>query len=286
MSNWLRNRVALVFTVSLALSACATESNVNRPVTTTAGNTNAAAPPATEVKQRGNALVRVVDAIPGSTVDVFAGDTKAFSHVAYKTVTPYKEVPDDRQTFRLRPAGQESAAPLVENSEGFSAGKHYTVIALPAADGKPNLRFVNDALTPPAAGKAKVRVIHAAADAGEVDVYARGRENALFGGVNALSETNYAEIDPMTTTLEVRPAGQQKAVLTLPNAKFEAGKIYTIIVTGKAKGTPKLEAIVVEDQIGGAAAAPDANANGNANRNANLSSNMNRNASARNANAR
>jgi subtilase family serine protease len=56
--------------------------------------------------------------------------------------------------------------------------------------------------------------------------------------------------DPRSTTLEVRQEGQDKAIVTLPNANFEKGKFYTIVVTGYAKGTPKLETLIVEDQLG------------------------------------
>ena len=39
------------------------------------------------------ALLRVVHAIPAdSTVDVFADDNKVFDSLAYKTVTPYREI--------------------------------------------------------------------------------------------------------------------------------------------------------------------------------------------------
>jgi hypothetical protein len=57
----------------------------------------------------------------------------------------------------------------------------------------------------------------------------------------------------MTGTLEVRPEGKNNAVLTIPNVKFNAGETYTIVLTGKVKGMPKLEAIVVEDKLGGGA---------------------------------
>jgi hypothetical protein len=44
----------------------------------------------------------------------------------------------------------------------------------------------------------------------------------------------------MTATLEVRPNDQKNTLVTIPNIKWDAGKTYTIIVTGRAKGAPKL----------------------------------------------
>lgn len=264
------NRFVIALAFLSVTVACSSESNQNAPVVTTTNKNTSTAPPAKEAENRDMALVRVIHAVPGAAgVDVFADDTKVFTNVAYKSVTPYKELSDDRHTFKIRPAGKDTVEPLAENSEGLSGGKHYTVVAMADAAGKPTLYVYNDNITP-TSGKAEVRVIHAAADAGEVDVYAKEGDKKLFGGVNALKETSYTSVDPMTATIEVRPEGKTNSVLTLPNAKFEAGKYYTIVVTGKAKGTPKLEAVVVEDQLAGSTTATtNTNMNTNANMNAN-----------------
>jgi hypothetical protein len=119
-----------------------------------------------------------------------------------------------------------------------------------------------------------VRVIHASADAGEVDVYAREGNKKLLGSVDFRNATSYSEFDRMSGTIEVRPAGKTNAVLTIPNAKFGAGDIYTIVVVGKAKGTPKLEAMIMEDKLDGASTTPPgANANTSVNKNANGNTN-------------
>jgi hypothetical protein len=282
MHNQTKLRAIPIFMALLLMGACARESSQNQPVTTTTNAGTSTAPPAKEAEKHDAALVRFIHAVPGAAgVEVFASDTKVFNNVAYKSVTPYKELPDTRQTFRVRPAGQDSAQPLAENSEGLSGGKHYTVVAMADTNLKPTLYVYNDNLTVPSSGKASVRVINASPDVGEVDVYAKEGNKKLFGGVNALKETSYTDIDPMTATLEVRPAGKNNAVLTMPNAKFEAGKIYTIVVTGRAKGAPRLETVVVQDQLGGSTtAASNANANntnaGNRNTGMNANSNVNR----------
>jgi hypothetical protein len=253
MNKHMKVRTAVALAALLLVAACSSESNQNQPVTTTTNTGTTNAPPAAEVKQRGNALVRVIHAVPGgASVDVFADDAKVFTGVAYKTASPYKEVSGERHTFRVRPAGQDTAPPLAENSEGLSDGKHYTVVVMEGSDGKPTIHVYNDDLVPPSSGKAKVRVLHASPDAGEVDMYAREGNKKLFAGINALKETGYSEFDPMSGTIEVRPEGKTNAVLSIPNAKFDAGDTYTIVVVGRAKGTPKLEAMIVEDKLGGA----------------------------------
>ena len=191
MKNRIKLRALLTLAALLIAAACSSESNQNQPVTTTTNTGTSNAPPAAEVKQRGNALVRVVHAVPGGpSVDVFADNNKEFTGVAYKTTTPYKEVSAERHTFRIRPAGQNTAQPIAETSEGLSDGKHYTVVAMAGSDGKPTLKVFNDDLAPPSSGKAKVRVLHASPDAGEVDVYLKEGNKKVIGGIDALKETS------------------------------------------------------------------------------------------------
>src|SRR5262245_61444850 len=246
-----RNRaIFLICALTLLLGACTSEADRTEPVTTTAGGNPSTAAPAADAKKRDKALVRVINAIPSAgALDLNDDQGKAFSNAAYKQVTPYKELHSEAQTLRLVPMGETNAPPLAQNNEILIAGKHYTVIALQTKDGKNVLRVVNDNLTPPEAGKVKVRVLHTASDVNEVGIYAQGNTKALIDGVNFETATSYTVIDPMTITLEVRPPGQQKAVIIVPNTRFEAGKIYTILITGKANGAPKLEATLIEDHL-------------------------------------
>jgi hypothetical protein len=188
-------------------------------------------------------------------VDAFAGDSQAFSNVTYKTVTPYTELPDDRQRLTLKPSGQAQASALAENNENFAGGKHYTLVALPTSseDPKPALKVLTDDLTPPTAGKARVRVINASPDVGEIDVYTMNNADKLFGGVNFQSEAGYTEIAPTTTVVELRPEGKKQPLLMLPQFSFEPDKTYTIVVMGRARNN-QLEAITVEDQFVGSIA--------------------------------
>jgi len=243
----------IVAAAALLMWGCSNEANRNEPLMTTTEGTISTASPAAEAEKRGNALIRVVHAVPDAgETDVFADETKTFEGVSYKSVTPYKEVSEERHNFRVAMAGNKSAQPLAENSENLSKGYHYTAVVLPGEkDEAPTLQIISDDITPPSVGKAKVRVIHASPDAGEIDLHATGKDRALFDGLNFQTTASYTEVDPMIVTLEVRPEGRKTALLMVPNAKFEAGKIYTIIVTGKAKGSPNIEATIVEDQLVG-----------------------------------
>ncbi len=253
-----------IFYMSIAIAvlitaACTSESERTESVTTTTEKGRSSAPSAKDAEKHDKALVRVVQALPDLAVmDAYIGNNKEFNNVAYKTVTPYKEVADAQEQFAIRPAGKDSTEPLAQNREGISGGDHYTAIAMPSTDGKPILRVVGDKLTPPASGKASVRVINASPDAGELNVFLKGRSNEAFEGVNPQTVTFYNEVDPMTATLEVWPQGKTVALLTVPDVTLEAGHIYTYVIAGKVQGAPKLELIKIDDQLVGNTGTPAA----------------------------
>jgi hypothetical protein len=233
--------------VFVAMSiGCSREAQQNQPVRTTSDQGSSSAPPARQSAERDKAQMRVVHAMPnGPSVDVFADETVAFSVVSYKTVTPYKELPDDRLTFRVRPAGGAGAEPLAENSEMLNGGRHYTVIVMVDDAGKNAIRVLSDELTPAPQDQARVRMINAAPDVGEIDVVAKGRNKAIFDGVNFGSEAGYKAVEPMAGALEVRREGKKEVLTTIPSQNWEAGRTYTIILAGRGK----LDAIAIEDQI-------------------------------------
>ena len=264
--------------VALTIAGCSKKTD--EPTTSTADGRTSTSPSGREAAKQKMALVRFVNATPGQAMDLWFGDTKAFSDTAYKTVTPYRELPGERHDFQLRFAGRANTGdPNAKNSEGLTDGAHYTVVALLDNDGKPKLNVVNDSLSEPASGRAKVRVINAARQ--EVDVFSPvtrkgdnqtadraanparvGRndrtagEDKWFGGVNADHATEYKDVDPVNSTLMVRPAASKDhggPGVSVP-VDFAAGKMYTLIVTGGDKGHA-LDVVKVVDELSGAATA-------------------------------
>ncbi|HEU5040085.1 MAG TPA: DUF4397 domain-containing protein [Gemmatimonadales bacterium] len=230
------------------LSSGCTGRDETGAVTSRSGGKTSEAPPSEAVEKREMALVRVVNAVPGSGVTIYAGDSSTFADVAFKKATEYREIADDRFNFSIRAGGPESEA-LAENRENLEDGGHYTIVALPAKDDPAdrNLRVLNDDLKPVDASKARVRFINGVPDLGnDVDVFLRGREDAIFDGVNFTTEAGWNEIDPGSGTLVVRPDGKNTTIASLPNVKLEGGKSYTFVLAGKPG---KAEIIRIEDVV-------------------------------------
>ena len=241
---------AVILTIG-AIAACdRTKASSTSPVTTTSPAGTSTAPSAAAADKRDEALVRVVHAIPASApVDIYAGDLTVFDNLSYKSVTAYRALDGKRYTFAVRPAGMANAKPLSSNTEGLDDGEYYTVFALPGDGNAAHLRVVQDVMTPPAAGKARLRVIHGGADAGEVDIYATGTPAALFDGVDFQSVTEYDDVDPVNGEIEVKAGGQPAPLVKVAIAHLEAGKFYTLVIVGRVRSTPKIEAFLIEDAL-------------------------------------
>jgi len=236
----------------MIFAAACNETRDTGTVTTKSKEGTTVAPNAEVVEERDNALVRVVNAIPGTTTNIYAGDSLAFANVAYKTTTAFKEMPDDYFGFRVvKPGANVQENTMAENREKLSNGGHYTIIAVADsnedADSFGEIRVLHDGLKPMTDGKARVRFINAVADLGdEISVFRRGNDNALVNGVNFKNEAGWNDEDPWTGTLEVRSEDKKRVLATIPNAKFAAGESYTFIIAGTAK---KIEVIKFMDTV-------------------------------------
>lgn len=235
----------------MAAVSCGSEPQ-EQQVRTRTDEGQSTSPPGSVAERRDNALVRAIHAIPGSPpADLFAGETKIFDSVAYKTVTPYREVADDDLTLRASNAGSEAAGSVAEQRFNFEGGLHYTIVALPPNDGDTpgRLLVLADDLAQPPEGKARVRAIQASPDAGELDVYLDTRPDALFSGLGFEVTTAYIDLDPASGMLEICPEDSRVALFKVPGTAFEAGKQYTIFIVGNSK--QGLDAVTVEDQLVG-----------------------------------
>jgi hypothetical protein len=242
----LYSRIAMTLTVLLMFTGCS-QTREDQPVTTTSNKGTTTAPSSEQAESRDKALVRVINAAArDQKFDVYVGDNKILTSIGYKTVTPYKEVTGTVRTLKVRPAGLESVEPLAQNTEMMMDGNCYTAVVMPEKNGKGvRLNVYSDNLVLPSADKTKIRVINASADVGDIDIYIKGRDKALFSGVGFASADGYGEVEPTRGVLETRLKGKTGVVASVPNAHFDAGKLYTVVIAGRL---PKLEAVAVEDQ--------------------------------------
>lgn len=196
--------------------------------------------------KRGQALVRVANAVPGMNGLVVRSDeARSLPSVDYKKVTDYTPINNDWVTFQVgaQPAGTYS--PLETNREMLTDGHRYTILVMHDENGTGyQTRIVRDDISTDQT-KAHLRVIHAAPTVDEVNVIARGGDK-LFDGINFTSEAGFKDVDPWAGTLEFRTEDGNRLLGTLGNVDLKAGVSYTIVLATNTQG--KLDSFWFEDQ--------------------------------------
>ncbi len=237
--------VALVGGILALATACSSNKTAETSEVKSSGAGSGTAPAAETAKKADQAMVRFVNATTTSK-DLAFGDTTPFASVGSEDVTAYQSVPAERHDFKLYANGDKATA-LDTNSEGLSAGKHYTILAYTKKDGKEALDPIDDDLTPPAAGQAKIRVINLAPGMEDVDLYAGGKKSALISGAGLDHPTDYKDVSPSEAELTVRHGMSKKNAVPVKDLTLQAGKLYTILVFQDKHG--KLKVKSVEDQF-------------------------------------
>jgi hypothetical protein len=122
-----------------------------------------------------------------------------------------------------------------DTTVNLSANNSYSAFVAGELPNNISLLFMNDNLTAPASGKAKVRLANLSADDYHLDFY--------VGGPKLEADVQYKEVTPFyevtagslnVIAQDPDSVGYQR---TLTGQAFESGKIYTVIFTGKTNST-------------------------------------------------
>ncbi len=196
--------------------------------------------------KRGQALVRIANAVPGMNgLVVRSDDAHALPSVDYKKVTDYTPIDNNWVTFEVGGAPSTAYSPVQTNRELLTDGHRYTMLVMHDKDGTGyQSRIVRDDISTDQT-KAHLRVIHAAPTIDEVNVIAKGGDK-LFDGINFTSEAGFKDVDPWSGTLEFRTEDGNKLLGTLGNVNLKAGVSYTIVLATNKQG--KLDSFWFEDQ--------------------------------------
>lgn len=205
--------------------------------TITCGAVLVGAPPAAAADQ---GYVRLAHLSPDTpAVDVYlssvagAIEEQIFPAVGYGVVSDYQALPTGTYAVAMRLAGADpSTPPVLTTQVTVAAGQAYTVAGV-GRNADLGLRVIDDDLSMPASGKAKVRIVHASVNAPVLTVSLAGGET-IGSDVAFASTIPYREVDPGTWTLELQPAGT--AAATTVAATLAEGNVYTCLVLDAADG--------------------------------------------------
>lgn len=195
--------------------------------------------------------VRVVHAVSNVTgVDVLLNTTSYKTNLAYKSSEGYRSTASGATAVKIRKTG--STTDLTTVNQNIANAADYTVFAA-GTEAAPQSFLFADNNSAPAAGKVKLRAVHAAIGRGAVDVYILGNANELANATPAranLAEkaaSDYIVRDAGTFVIILTTAGTKTPVLTITGVQVAAGKIRTIAAVEKVGGGAPLEGVVLID---------------------------------------
>lgn len=155
--------------------------------------------------------------------------------VAYGGSAAYVEVDPGKAQTEITRAG--SATPLLAFTPALSENRHFTLLAF-GAEGALRQLLLDDNQRDPDAGRALLRVVNAAPDAGALDVYLTGADDPLALAVPVQSRADYGAagspltVNSATWRLRVTAAGS-KADLRLDLSGIVLGnrELVTLVLT-------------------------------------------------------
>lgn len=194
------------------------------------------------------AHVRFVNASTYSALTLKIGDDTPASSVAYGADTGYQNVEPGSRTADVYSPG--SATILSTATVSLTKDRDYTLLSYGKAGALAQV-LLDDEIGTPSSGRALVRVFNTAADAGNVDVYLTGENEALssatalqgaavYGTMNA-----FVTINSGTWRLRVTAAGSKSDVrLDVSNINFDSESVRTLVIT-PSRGGVLVNALVV-----------------------------------------
>jgi len=168
------------------------------------------------------AQVRVVHASADApNVDVFAGSTKVLSDVPYKAASGLLTVDAGDLPVKVTATGSDKA--VIAATLKLAKDTVTTVIALNTL-AKIEPLVITESKLPPAAGKARLRVVHAAPAAPAVDVYLTAPNAALAAATPTLSNVPFKGF---SEGLEVAAGDYQVRVTTVGSKTvvYDSGQV-------------------------------------------------------------
>ena len=177
---------------------------------------------------QGQAAVRFVNAAAGAgavTVTATSGGApiELGAEVGFGESTDYRQVGLGSVEIALSAGGR----PVASASLDLDQPARYTAVAL-GDPGRPELRLYRDGA--PAAGRGRLRVIHAAPELGSPEIRLGGR--AIASRLGFGDATPYRSVEPGTRELSAaRPTGDGEALVS-QDAAVPAGTASTAVLLG------------------------------------------------------
>lgn len=187
------------------------------------------------------ARLQVIHNAPNPTVDVYAGQQLLLDNFAFRTATPFVDVPSDR-TFVVAVAADNSTSAddaLAAFPVSLETGKTYTVFASGIVGGSPAFTLLTDESREAALDPANVEfnVLHGSPNAPPVDIVIVGLGNVI-DNISYGEFSSYFSIVPANYQIQIKLAGSADVLDTYQaDLSGLAGRAAKVFASGLLTGT-------------------------------------------------
>ncbi|QLG89223.1 DUF4397 domain-containing protein [Chitinibacter bivalviorum] len=195
------------------------------------------------------AQIRVVHLSPDApNVDVYANGAKALSNVPYKAASGLLTVPAGDLAVKVTPTG--STTSVISATLPLAKDTLTTVLAVNEV-AKIEPLVISELTTLPTAGKARLRVVHAAAAAPAVDVYVTAPTADLSTTAATLSAVPFKgvsgnlEVPPADYRVRVTAAGTKTVVYDSGTLPVPAGADLLAVAVPQSNGAAPISLLLV-----------------------------------------
>jgi len=199
-----------------------------------------------------NARVRVLHASPDApNVDVLVDNQVVLTNVPFKTASDYLSVPAGARNLKVRVTGTSTIA--IDVTPSLTASTDYTVIARGLVANIATLLLTDDN-TPPTAGNVKVRLVHGAPSAPNVDIYVTAPGADINTATPTLTNVPFAAASSYLTVpagsyrVRITPAGTKTVAIDTGTLTLAAGQIRTGVAVDAVGGGAPFSAVLLADR--------------------------------------
>lgn len=178
-------------------------------------------------------------------IDVYVNNNPVIRGLKYKESSQYLPVMPGAYNVKVFPAGQQMN-PVINTNITVGPMAAYTVAAIGELPNISLMPIVDPNKPPKNPNMSYVRFAHLSPNAPAVDITLPDGTK-LFSNTEYTEYTDYIEVNPGMYTLQVRAAGSEDVVLTVPNVQVNPGLYQTIYAVGLVGDNPPLEALAFID---------------------------------------
>lgn len=232
--------------VRLGTLAAATAAVLALPLAGCGGDDDNGAPPRPQT-----AALRVVHASPDAPpVDVLVNGTTVLRDVPFRAFSGYLPVPGGRANVQVRVAGTTTT--VIDVAPDLAGGRSYTALAVNRVASIAPL-LLEDDRTAPGPAAVKVRVVHGAPGAPEVDVYVTAPGADLATATPVLTNvpyrgvSGYLSVPPGAYQVRVTVAGTKTVAIDSGPLQLAGNTVRTAVAVDAPGGGAPFGLVLLPD---------------------------------------